>query len=231
MSYLSTGLVSDSTRFIRVLTDEYNLSLADIQRIHRDVMWGSEVTEEFMASLGYAVVHPREPYGSGRYTEITPVEEAGLYYQNWTVREETPEELEISFTNAREIALSTVNSFATQAIARGVIYDFDDRFLTVQIRDQDRVNIIGMALKAEREPAIVQTFRTAENIMVPVTKSQIIEISDQAYDTYVAIKAAEWELVDAIRSATTISEIPAVPDTLRQFYETNAGLSWVEQTA
>lgn len=235
MTDLSTSLVSDSARLIRVLTDEFKLSMHDVRQAHRDVMWGSQVSEEFLHSLGYAVVHSRPPVGEGDFVEVLPTLEDGLFYQNWQKREPAPGEALFKVENAKAIAEATVKSFSASSVERGAAFNFgtedEPRILSMQIRDQDRLNVLGMETMAKRRPEMQQYFRTAENIMVKVTAEQLYEMNNLAYTAYVAIKSAEWALLDSIRSATTVEEIPALPESLRQFYETNAGLTWVEQTA
>lgn len=230
-----TSLVTDSSNLIRVLTDEFNLSLRDIRAVHREIIWGTHVTEECIMELGYAVVQPRPPVGEGNFIEITPVLEDGLYYQNWVLKVLTPEEIEQKLQHDKATALVVVKDYVSQSIDRGAGFNFGTEeapnVLSVQIRDQDRLNILGMSVMGKRNPEMVQLFRTAENVMVTVTGEQMIEMSDLAYKAYVAIKGAEWALIDQIQSADSVEAFPELPTSVRQFYETNAGLPWVEQTA
>lgn len=231
MSDQSNNFVSDYTRLIHIQTSEYNLTMYDVRRRHRDIIWGTDVTEEFLKELGYAVINSR-PAPGVNFIETNPVEEDGTYYQGWKEVIPEPADIEAELKVLKEEKMNTVAGFVAESMAHGVSFNFgseeEPNILHIQIRDVDRVNILGMSIKSSRGDGVTQYFRTRENITVPVTPEQIHAMGDRIHEGYLAIKAAEWTLDDAIHSAVDEEAIPSTPLNFRDFYENYASLDWHE---
>lgn len=231
MSDQSNNFVSDRTRLIRIQTSEYNLTMHDVRRRYLEIIWGTDVTEEFLKTLGYAVINSRAAPGVD-FVETNPVEEDGVYYQGWKEIVPQPIDVEAEFKALKEEMMDTINGFVSDSMAHGVSFNFgseeEPNILHIQIRDVDRVNILGMSIKSSQEDGAIQYFRTRENVTISVTAEQIRAMGDRIHEGYLAIKGAEWTLDDGIRGAEDKSTIPHIPSNFRDFYENFARLDWRE---
>ena len=224
--------VNDSTSFINILNGKYGFRLTDIRRMNRNVMWPGSPSEEFVATLGYAVIRDRQPEGTGTYNPGPPVEEDGLYFQGWVEYIPTEEELAQKLRAAKKEACVLLSSLVEETMKRGVVFNFGDgdepNKMHIQIRDADRVNILGMVVKSQRDHSLVQYFRTYENRLTRMDYDQVVAMSDASYVGFTTVKGTEWAVQDMIMKATKISEIPPAPLNLKEFYTNYAHLEWFD---
>lgn len=226
------AVVTKTARLINVLTGEFNLTLDDFRRVNRNLLFGDTITEDTLATLGYAVILQRKPDGLGDYYEGTPVEINGQYYQNWILRIKTPEEEAAELRNAKNVNLATMDSFKNQALARGVPFNFGTVaapiFGHIQVRDGDRANILGIVEQARRDPGTAQYLRTYENVLQSLDEQAVVKMSDAALQGYLAIMQGLWSMQGSIEAAGTINDMPIIPANLRDFYVTCANLEWFD---
>lgn len=176
---------------------------------------------EFIESLGYFVValvdRPTEP---GVVIERDPTLVNGVWTQTWEVRPYSQEELDAMLVVSKAQTLEKIAVSLNAALDEGFEFNFgteEEPVLgNVQLRNADRVNIIGSGLRADRlvEKGSVDPtmpFRTLQNEVKMCTPLQMTALSDQAYDAYLILIGISWQLKDAATAATQASELPVVP--------------------
>ena len=232
MSEIQSVDITDSTTFINILSGEFNFRLADIRRLNRNIMWPPAVSEDFVAALGYAVIRERAPTGSGEYIPSEPVEEDGYYFQGWKEHIPTEDEVARKLKATKEVGYQTLSSLVEEALKRGVVFNFgtedQPNKMHIQIRDTDRTNILDMVVKSQRDPSLLQYFRTYENRLVQVDHDQVIAMSDASYAGFTTIMGTKWAVQDMIAKATSVTELPSSPPGLKDFYLNYAHLEWID---
>lgn len=128
------------------------------------------------------------------------------------VHDETSELLEAQkvFLNNQLAALEE------KAINQGAPYDFGTPYgiLHVQLRDGDRTNLIGIRMKCLEDENYQTTFRTFENVNVPVDATSGYVLSEHGLNSYITIKGTAWSLKDAIKNAAVLEDLPSIPESL-----------------
>lgn len=207
-----------STRFINISTFEWPVWFSDIQRLNPLVFWPAQVTEEELITLGYAIIHPREPGVGDVVTETDPEYIEGQFFQRWSVRNFTPEEIQANLDIRKNGLLNQVIKLKNEAMAKGYPYMFGEQRMHVQMRDADRVNILGMSERSMRTSGLIQDFRTYENINVPLDDVELFKMTNAVGDAYTQLMQKVWEFKDQINQATAEAELPQIPATLDAFY-------------
>lgn len=217
-----------STRFINISTFEWPVMFRDIQRLNPLVFWPAQVSEQELITLGYAVIHPRPSASGDVVTEGDPEYIDGQFFQRWIVRDFAPEEIQQKLDSQKNILLSQVIRLKNDTMAKGYPYMFTEGRYHIQLRDTDRVNILGMSEKSVRTSGLIQLFRTYENVNVSLDDTEIFQMSAAAGDAYSQLMAKVWEFKDQINQAKTEAELPNIPTTLDAFYADH--LQWYVTT-
>lgn len=217
-----------STRFINISTFEWPVMFSDIQRLNPLVFWPAQVSEEELITLGYAVIHPRAPVTGDVVTETDPEYIEGQFFQRWSARSFTPEEIQQKLDNQKSVLAAQVVKLKNETMAKGYPYQFIEGRYHIQLRDTDRVNILGMSEKSTRAAGLIQTFRTYENVNVSLDDTEMFKMSAAAGDAYSQLMAKVWEFKDQINQATTEAGLPQIPTTLDAFYADH--LQWYVAT-
>lgn len=115
----------------------------------------------------------------------------------------------------RTAKLAEILEWRNNKITNGVAYTFDGVEDVIQIRDQDKPNLLALALKARAfamvgDDTTLMRFRAESNTTYHLTSSEMLSMTNYALafaeDTY----QISWDLKDAARAATTIAEIEAI---------------------
>lgn len=201
--------------FIDIATKEYPLSLAAIRQKNKHKMIGTGATTDLMRTLGYEVVQQVERPVGDVVVEETPVKTETGYIQVYSVRAFTQEETIERLVRAKRLFGDKVDSMLETALEKGVKFDFGAPHgeLHVQMRDKDRLNIIGMRTLAN-EGIGSQPFRTYENVNLVLTAEKVIAMAAAVHNGYLALLGAAWTLKDQIAAAPSEEEIPVLPDSL-----------------
>lgn len=121
-----------------------------------------------------------------------------------------------SLEQVKERLMVQIEKLESETINKGVPYDFGAPYgvLHVQLRDGDRTNLIGIRMKCLENENYRTTFRTYENINVPLDATSGYDITEHGLNGYITIKEAAWSLKDAVTAATTLEELPVLPEAL-----------------
>ena len=214
-------IIDSNTRFIFTETSEYPLTFQQIKQRLNNVSFPSEVTYEMMAWFNFLAVLPVTPPTGDVVTEGQPfLRQDGYYEQTYEVRAFTPEEHAAYLLVRQNEELSKVTTLRLAAVARGVPVDFGAPYGVqyMQLRDGDRVNILGLRIQANAMIAAGDVtpinIRTYENLSVPLTPQKVIDLSWSSLAGYQQIMGAAWDLQDLIRAAESLADLPVLPESL-----------------
>jgi hypothetical protein len=170
--------------------------------------------------LGYAVVHRSEKPMGDVVVEGNPIrsEDDNEFYQNWIVRDYTPEELAENLATAKMIKLAEIESCLTVTESNGIPHSFDSqdgtstRVLHVSMSIDNRIKLIGSAVHLDNSTsALNYRIRVIENETITLDRDSALALLVSLFSTYDDILGEIWDMQDAVNRAQTISELPEVP--------------------
>jgi hypothetical protein len=215
---VSQERVSGSTLLIEVESGQYPVTLASIFSKHH-ASFPSEPLLYDLEQLGYAKVEPTPQPEGDVVTEGKPVQEDGVWKRVWNVREWDPAEIETLLIRKKEELSQQVMSVRYKDCSVGMPYELDSgETLHVQIRSDDKINLLALNLEAQTAQAAGSTepfeFRFYENVSAMLTPEQVVGMTRSALVCIKAVYKASWDIKDQIDQSASIEELPAIPETL-----------------
>lgn len=213
------AVVNNSTLLIRVETGEYPIYLSMVRQNHPNLSLPQEPDESIINELGYAVVTPVDRPAGDVVTEGTPSLANGIYTQVWDVRNYNTDEVAVQLAQLKSERLAQINALREQQMAVGLEHLFPDATIGhVQLRQEDQINLHSLRIEAQAQLASGDTsplfFRTYENETKQVSAQELLDLLNEALNYGKALYVASWNLKDQVTAATTIADVPAVPDKL-----------------
>lgn len=212
--------VTNNTLLIEVATGLYPVSLNMIFEKFRaqNMSFSLNPPRVDIEGLGYAVVTPTIQPAGDVVTEAPPVLEDGVYHQAWFARPYNEDELSVHLSNAKIEATARVMTIRDDDFEIGMTYTVGEETFNVQLRVEDRVNIlaryvIGKDLIAAGQSEKTIEFRTYENKSVVLTQTQVVEMGLVALEAVDSIYKTTWALKDQIDNAATLADLPEIPPT------------------
>lgn len=212
--------VTSSTLLMQVDTQEYPLTLDQIRRRLPDVSFGANPPLEDLADLGFAEVVLVGGIPEGDVvTEGAPKLVKGVWERTWVTRAFNAEELAMRLAERKTQLSQAVMQLRDQDLNRGFEYTVEGMYpFHVQLRVEDRINLLARNLQAQQlvaaESESLLAFRGFENVTVHLTPMQMVEMTSAALLAVDSIYELSWELKDDIDQATTVVDLPELPDTL-----------------
>ena len=106
---------------------------------------------------------------------------------------------------------SEIDGWRKAAEAAGFTHTFpDDSTGTVQTRERDMTNIIGLVVGAQANPGASFEFRDGEDVTHTLTAEQVLTLGTVAQAFISSNYQHQWALKDQVASATTVAEVEAV---------------------
>lgn len=164
-----------------------------------------------------------------RVAEITDIDPNGRFHPSlqWEIADETISRGDIFDGKAYSKPVEPLADLATRKcreieaamdaeLAEGFPYTMPDGTDdVVQIRIEDRQNLLGLAIEARdlqtagiTDP--VQEFRAKSNIRYPMTPAKMITMTDAALDHYKALLQKCWNRKDATNAALAAGDRAAI---------------------
>jgi hypothetical protein len=220
--------VDNSTALVKLGKDGadnvYPVYMSQVRRENPDWSFTDPQDEDLLNTLGYFAVYPVDKPEGDVVTEGQPVFEGGVWQQTWVARAFSEMETSSKLETAKTAASTLIEQRLSEALEVGFPFDFTVDGLTVtehvQLRAEDRTNVAGSGLKADRLHAAgvvdaILPMRTYENNTYMLTPEQMKVLSDQAYDSFLIFKKMAWDLKDAVTAAQTVEALPVVPAQLQ----------------
>lgn len=212
-----------STAFIELATLTYPVYLSAIRTKNKTVSIAENPSADQMLLLGYAVVARVDRPDGDVVTEGVPVETETGWIQTWEVRAFNEQEIAQQLNQAKQNAFNKLNTSMDNTLAIGFEYIFADAdVLHIQLRDGDRANLAGLRLTAnelielgELDPIL--EIMSYENIGKNVTPAEMVELTRSAFVNFTGTMKQKWVLKTQVKAATTVAEIPSIPDIIPVF--------------
>lgn len=165
----------------------------------------------------------------GTVTEITDIDPTGRFHPSLQL-ESADETVEVgdqfdgeSFRkplvplgDVATLKRAEIATALADALAAGMAYTMPDGSEdTVQMLAEDRQNLLGLAMEAERLKAsgvtdAAQEFRGLSNKRYPMTPDEVIAMTDAALSHYKALLQSSWDRKDAIDAALEAGDREAI---------------------
>lgn len=119
-----------------------------------------------------------------------------------------------TLAEAREDKRQGIDDARDAAFAEGMLYQFSDGEDVVQTRQEDQVNLMGLAAKAQRQleagDDTPMPFRALSNKTRMLSPAKTDAMALAALAHIEGIYGRTWQAKDAIEAAETIEEVEAV---------------------
>lgn len=107
--------------------------------------------------------------------------------------------------------VAEIDAGFTAALEAGLSYSFPDSTTgTIQIRDQDKVNIIALNAAAKENTSGTFDFRDKENKTHSLSSADMITLTDSALAYVTTLYQKRWSLKDQARAATSSSALSSI---------------------
>jgi len=214
-------MITRQDRLIELSTKQYPLTLEGIRQSNPQVSFGSDISEKDLLSLGYAKVFQADQPTGDVVTEKAPVEHNGKWIQQWEARGFNETETTQKLKQKSDQLIQEIDKKATAELAVGAPYEYKGTTYHIQLRPEDRVNLLTVKDRAYRaEAANDETpmiFRPYENVTLEVTAKEMIDIAETALVQCEETAKVIWDLKDLVRNATTLNGFPTIPAKLFNF--------------
>lgn len=216
--------VNRDTLLIHAPSGEYPLSLQDIPALilkltGEHAIIPSRIDSEALESFGVFPVKETVMPTDGIPVEQPPKKKNGVWCQVWGTRDLTPEEINNTLAQSKEVKLQEITLFFNRETSVGFPYQFGDQILHVQTRPDTDVSIISN-LRTEAKEAVAEDkettfkFRTYENINVELTAEEMLALGNRANEQIQLGNNVIWDLKDQTAAAETIDDLPQLPESL-----------------
>jgi len=217
-------LVTKNTRLIESDTGDYPVYLSELASRVKTTIFPSTIDSDELIAYGYEVVYDTTVPTGDVVTEGAPELRDGEWYRTYTARDYTSEEVAVSLASAKSTLETAIEAFRVAQFERGFPYQFAEGLYHVQIRTTDRLNITSIRTVAKEAIAAGQplpvSFRVYENVNVSLTAEEFVAMADATFQRVTEGYAAGWALKDQVKAATTLAELPTIPDELFAAVET-----------
>lgn len=204
------AMLTDDVLLIFPETGEFPITVGQFRYRPHGWMFGDLVDEDVCNMVGYYVVTVGEAPPGDVVVPQPPIQlEDGTWFQPMLSRDFTPEENQMNLENAQFIAIDIVRARVEAACEFGAPYQFASGEQHIQLRTRDRVNLVGLGQKAERNPNLTFYFRTKENKSNPLTAAEIVTLTDFAFDAFTGLMEDKWAMEDMIYGCTHASQVPS----------------------
>lgn len=212
--------VTRNTRLINTETQEYPVFLQELKdKIPNACISDVSIAAEALVDFNYVPVKEVEPPAGDVVSEGPPILEDGVYRRNWIVREHTPDEYAALLQQAKDTQLVVIENLRIAQFKIGFPFLAPDgEIYHVQVRDTDRVNILAYRTLSKEAIAdgrdYVVNFLVYENVPVTLHATEMVEMADESVTQVEKGYQVIWTLKAQTRAATTIEEIPVVPESI-----------------
>ena len=206
--------ITKNTRLIETKTEKYPFFLPGLGAL-LNCSLPAQMNPDDIKTLGFEEVLETEPPEGDIVSEGVPEKRAGKWYRTWVIRSYSDEEINSTLV-ARKAELTTqAEALRVQEFERGFPHLFGEEIYHVQIRNADRANLTSMRIIAKEVLAASLEqefpFRVYENICVTLTAVEMVALADAAFAATTEGYQASWAYKDAVKAATSIAELPALP--------------------
>jgi hypothetical protein len=212
--------VLDTSKLLDIHNGRYPVYLTDMRAKYPQVSLSEGLDDSKLAPYQYALVREIEPPEGHVVIEGFPVHDPvqQIYKQVWHAFPPGSGQYQAALDKAKDALYAKIRDVRTSTAAKGRLYEFPDgQQLHVQMRDEDKTNVLGLRITADDLLAqgineAVLEFRTYEDINIPVTPEQMRELASWYFQNITALMQASWEMVNQVKQAQTFETLPEIPE-------------------
>lgn len=209
---MSSTVVTGKDILIRVRDNLWPCTIATMRSEFPGTSFPLNPTVQTCRAKGYEVVHPTPAPTGDVVVELAPTLIDGVWTQTWSASDFTEEQIAQMVEERKERLIRAVKAQGERNLNKGMEYNFGDVVEHIQIRDADRVNLIGLRIKAEQAiaagaPETKWMFRTFENNMHQLDSTEMVALTDQVLIKYYEIKEPEWFWIDLVTATFSLTEL------------------------
>lgn len=147
---MSLTVVTGKDILIRVRDNLWPCTIATMRSEFPGVSFPQNPTIETCRKRGYELVHPTTAPTGDVVVEVEPVLIDGVWTQTWNASNFTEEQIAQMVIDRQERLTRAIKAQGDRNLNKGMEYDFGDVVEHIQIRDADRVNLIGLRIKVNK---------------------------------------------------------------------------------
>lgn len=208
--------VTRQTRLIHAESGTYPVFLGDLSAYAPNTAFGPTSDAETLIEFGLEVVTEVPAPVNDVVSEGIPEEVNGEWRQTWISRSYSDIETAEKLTAAKSLLQNQAETLRISQFDRGFPHTFGENVYHVQIRNTDRSNLLGLRTVAkevvEANGEMNFSFRVYENVVVNISAPEMVAVADAAFVAANVGYKKTWDVKDAARDATTIEELPVLPD-------------------
>lgn len=208
--------VTRLTRLIHAETGTYPLFMDNLSAYAPHTAFGPTTDAETLIEFGLEIVKEVPAPVNDVVTEGTPEEVDGEWRQTWIARSYSDIEKAEKLASAKSLLQGQVESMRVTQFEHGFPHTFGENVYHVQIRNTDRANLLGLRTVAKEVVAaggdMTFSFRVYENVAVDLSAAEMVSVADAAFAATTIGYAKTWAVKDGAEAATSLEELPPLPD-------------------
>lgn len=211
--------VGVNTLFIEVATGLYPVTLYMIidKFKAQNMSFSMTPPRVDIENLGYGIVMPMQRPEGDVVVEGPPELVDGQWEQTWVVRDFNESELSAQLEFAKITANDRIMAVRNDDFQLGMTHAVGDKTFNVQLRIEDRINLLGMYTigkeMVEAGSEQLEAFRSYENETIMLTPQETVDMALAALAAVKSISQSTWTLKDQVDAATKLADIPVIPTT------------------
>lgn len=194
--------------YINKQTYQYPLSELDIRRLHPNISFGIPFVPPSIYAAVESVPRPVVNPLTHVVFESAPEHVDGIYRQNWTINQASPESIEANLSAAKADKKKQIESVRSEKETAGFPFVFSDGLGMVQSRERDIRNINGIVttaliLKSNNVTSASLPFRDLDNNMHMMTPTEALQLGLAATSFVSNIYNISWAKKAEVDGLTT----------------------------
>lgn len=150
----------------------------------------------------------------GRHCRIVE----GKYVSEPDIRPYTDAERVDVMNGAIRNLRSMTDMFVTRTLEDPVAVAVGNFTVDIQLRDSDRINLIGLLMLAKgfiaqgQDELMTMEFRTSNDETIQLKPSEMVMLTSAVLERYAAVKGYGWGIKDSLKTVTDLGDLFAIRD-------------------
>ncbi|AFC21385.1 hypothetical protein [Staphylococcus haemolyticus] len=210
-------VVYSYTPMIRSSDGKYPVYLTDFRADNPNVSIGTWVYSENIAEFGYFPVIPVTPPTGDVVLEGPPEfnDQTQQWEQTWTSRDFSPEEIAANLEAAKQNRKAEAQNVLSRDVELGIPYPVGNVEYKVRVKSFDLATLLTIKSVLDSDgdqSSEVYPFRFLDGYKSDFTHAEMKDLVLQVSRAQYNLMKSYWSYLDQVEQASTIQNIPAVPE-------------------
>ncbi len=210
-------VVYSYTPMIRSSDGKYPVYLTDFRADNPNVSIGTWVYSENIAEFGYFPVIPVTPPTGDVVMEGPPEfnDQTQQWEQTWTSRDFLPEEIAANLESAKQSKKAEAQNVLSRDVDLGIPYPVGNVEYKVRVKSFDLATLLTIKSVLDSDgdqSSEVYPFRFLDGYKSDFTHAEMKDLVIQVSRAQYGLMKSYWAYLDQVEQATTLQNIPALPD-------------------